>query len=64
MPEALQDDQLVAGNAYLEFGTFLAILLGTIMLGIVIKYPIGQGLAIFLIVFFAISWLGKQLIRA
>lgn len=37
LPNHLSDDELVAGNAMIEGGTFLAILLGTILGGILIK---------------------------
>lgn len=37
LPENLKDDELVSGNALVEGGTFLAILLGTILGGVVIR---------------------------
>ncbi|MEZ4820137.1 MAG: hypothetical protein R3A45_09685 [Bdellovibrionota bacterium] len=33
LPEHLHEDELIPGNAYVEGGTFLAILLGTIIGG-------------------------------
>jgi hypothetical protein len=42
LPELLPDHDLVAGNAYVEMGTFLAILLGTILGGLLISIP-GNG---------------------
>ena len=36
LPQLLTDDELVGGNALVETGTFLAILLGTIAGGVVI----------------------------
>ena len=38
LPQQLEEDELVAGNSLVEMGTFLAILTGTILAGIVIKY--------------------------
>ncbi|HEX4924100.1 MAG TPA: MFS transporter, partial [Bdellovibrionales bacterium] len=37
LPEVIENDELVAGNAYVELGTFLAILLGTILGGTLIS---------------------------
>ena len=39
LPEILKEDELVAGNAYIESGTFLAILLGTLIGGMTITIP-------------------------
>ncbi len=36
LPQHLHDDELLQGNAYIEAGTFLAILLGTILGGVLI----------------------------
>jgi len=44
LPQHLREGELIAGNAYIEAGTFLAILLGTILGGAGILHP--QGLAI------------------
>lgn len=41
LPQHLKDDELLLGNAYVESGTFLAILLGTILGGILILHPQG-----------------------
>ena len=41
LPQHLKDDELLLGNAYVEAGTFLAILLGTILGGILILHPQG-----------------------
>ena len=41
LPQHLRDDELVAGNALIEMGTYLAILLGTILGGVLIN--IDQG---------------------
>ena len=42
LPEIVSPKELVAANAYVEMGTFLAILLGTIGGGILISMPNGQ----------------------
>ncbi|MFZ4714660.1 MAG: MFS transporter [Bacteriovoracaceae bacterium] len=42
LPEILNEDELVAGNAYIESGTFLAILMGTLIGGMTITIP-GSG---------------------
>jgi acyl-[acyl-carrier-protein]-phospholipid O-acyltransferase/long-chain-fatty-acid--[acyl-carrier-protein] ligase len=42
LPDHLKNDELIAGNAFLESGTFLAILLGTILGGILASFQIGS----------------------
>lgn len=54
LPEHLKDDELVSGNAFIEAGTFLAILLGTIFGGIVIRLNYGIEMMSFFVIFFAI----------
>jgi acyl-[acyl-carrier-protein]-phospholipid O-acyltransferase / long-chain-fatty-acid--[acyl-carrier-protein] ligase len=44
LPQHLRDDELVAGNALIEGGTFLAILLGTILGGSVVMLANGAAL--------------------
>lgn len=46
LPQHLRDDELVAGNAYIEAGTFLAILLGTITGGVLIMRESGEVLVV------------------
>ena len=41
LPQHLKDDELLLGNAYIEAGTFLAILIGTIAGGVLILKPEG-----------------------
>jgi acyl-[acyl-carrier-protein]-phospholipid O-acyltransferase/long-chain-fatty-acid--[acyl-carrier-protein] ligase len=41
LPQHLRPDELLAGNAYIEAGTFLAILLGTMAGGVLILLPAG-----------------------
>jgi 1-acyl-sn-glycerol-3-phosphate acyltransferase len=38
LPQVLVEDELVGGNALLEMGTFLAILLGTLLAGVLASY--------------------------
>jgi acyl-[acyl-carrier-protein]-phospholipid O-acyltransferase/long-chain-fatty-acid--[acyl-carrier-protein] ligase len=42
LPQHLQDHELIAGNAYIEAGTYLAILGGTILGGILIMRQFGE----------------------
>lgn len=44
LPDLLKDKELIAGNALLESGTFLAILLGTILGGLLAGFKIGSTL--------------------
>lgn len=62
LPAHLHDDELVQGNAYVEGATFLAILLGTILGGLVIAAPGGTHDMAVLVVVVAVlgavvSWL-------
>lgn len=63
LPEHLKDEELIAGNAYIEGGTFLSILFGTIFGGVVIRSS--QGLVIFsgvVILFAVIGWVASRFI--
>lgn len=63
LPEALQQDELVAGNAMVEGGTFLAILLGTIGGGIAVTQAKSPELIVTLILALAVvCWLSATLI--
>lgn len=44
LPQHLREDELLAGNAWIEAGTFLAILIGTILGGVLVLQP--QGIAL------------------
>jgi acyl-[acyl-carrier-protein]-phospholipid O-acyltransferase / long-chain-fatty-acid--[acyl-carrier-protein] ligase len=55
LPQHLQEGELIAGNAYIESGTFLAILLGTIAGGLLILYPGGVYIISAAIVLFALA---------
>ncbi|MBL6664555.1 MAG: MFS transporter [Rickettsiales bacterium] len=54
LPEHLSDDELVSGNAFIEGGTFLAILAGTIFGGIIIQIAHGVSMMSFCVIFFAV----------
>ncbi len=54
LPETLKNDELVSGNALIEGGTFLAILLGTILGGVVIRSQNGIEIVCTAVVFFAV----------
>lgn len=53
LPQHLKTDELIAGNAYIEAGTFLAILLGTICGGLLILHQYGDYLVSIALVIFA-----------
>lgn len=60
LPQQLEDRELVAGNALIEGGCFLAILLGIISAGIVIMLPHGEFIGgALLLGFAAIGFLGS-----
>ena len=44
LPQHLRDDELVTGNAFIEAGTFLAILLGTIAGGVLVMREQGEAM--------------------
>lgn len=46
LPQHLADDELLAGNAMIEAGNFLAILLGTIAGGVLIMQPGGEAMIV------------------
>lgn len=54
LPEILKENELVSGNALIEGGTFLAILLGTILGGVVIRSQSGIEIICAAVVFFAV----------
>lgn len=60
LPEHLKDDELMPGNALIESGTFLAILLGTIFGGLMVALDHGIGFVSFALVSFAIIGLGSS----
>jgi predicted MFS family arabinose efflux permease len=61
LPEHLKNNELVSGNALIEGGTFLAILLGTILGGIVIRFTNGiELISISVISFALIGWIASR----
>ncbi len=61
LPEHLKNDELISGNALIEGGTFLAILLGTIIGGIVIRFANGVEIISFSVIAFAlIGWIASR----
>ena len=60
IPEHLEEGELIAGNALVSAGTYLAILIGTIVGGLLILQPGGVGIISALIVLFALlGWLAS-----
>src|SRR6185437_4202668 len=55
LPQHLHDDELLTGNSYIEAGTFLAILLGTIIGGLLVLAHGGSLLVSLLMVLVAAS---------
>lgn len=61
LPEHLHKDELLAGNGLIEIGTFLAILLGTLFGGLVVRTH--QGLvwiSMFVVLFAVLGWLASR----
>ncbi|MFO1131264.1 MAG: hypothetical protein U1E16_04525 [Hyphomicrobiales bacterium] len=59
LPQYLRRDQLIGGNALIELGTFVTILLGTLFGGfLVLDNAFGRGfLAITIVVLAVIAWI-------
>ncbi len=53
LPEHLKEDELIGGNALIEAGTFLSILTGTILGGVLILRPGGIGIVSMLVILFS-----------
>lgn len=62
LPQHLQEDELLAGNAYIEAGTFLAILLGTITGGILALRGEGHLLVGVILVVAVLGYLSSRFI--
>lgn len=63
LPEHLHSNELVAGNGWIEGGTFLAILTGTILGGILIRLDRGVEIISLAVIFFAVvGYLGSRAI--
>jgi 1-acyl-sn-glycerol-3-phosphate acyltransferase len=66
LPQHLRDDELVGGNALVEMGTFVAILVGTILGGVLVAIP-GSGplvVSVATIALAALGWLVSRRIPA
>ncbi len=60
LPEHLKKDELMAGNGFIEGGTFISILLGTIFGGLIIRADYGvEILSLCVILFAVVGWLGS-----
>ncbi len=55
LPEFLREDELIQGNAWIEAGTFLSILLGTIFGGIVVRINYGIEIINIFLIFCAVT---------
>ena len=56
LPQVLREDELVGGNGMVEMGTFVAILLGNMLGGLLMSLPgVGQGAAAFACVLIAVA---------
>ena len=65
MPDHLNAEEIVGGNALVEMGTFIAILLGTLGGGILIQLPEGQAVIGLVLVGIALlGWLASRMIPA
>ncbi len=55
LPQHLKEKELVAGNALVEMGTFIAILLGTLLAGVIASSDYSRQLAAGIVVIIAVS---------
>jgi acyl-[acyl-carrier-protein]-phospholipid O-acyltransferase/long-chain-fatty-acid--[acyl-carrier-protein] ligase len=63
LPYHLKNDELIGGNAFIEAGTFISILLGTILAGFVILLPYGTLLTAGIVLSVAITgWISSLFI--
>jgi acyl-[acyl-carrier-protein]-phospholipid O-acyltransferase/long-chain-fatty-acid--[acyl-carrier-protein] ligase len=63
LPYHLENDELIGGNAFIEAGTFISILLGTILAGLVILLSYGATLTAILVLSVAIiGWVASLFI--
>jgi hypothetical protein len=63
LPEHLQRDELIAGNGLIELGTFLSILIGTLVGGLLVRSTTGFGVLLSCLVLFSvIGYLGSRAI--
>ncbi|OLQ79538.1 acyltransferase [Photobacterium proteolyticum] len=54
LPQHLNDSELVPGNAFVEAGTFLAILLGTLLAGLIAEQPNANNIAAIAVIVFSL----------
>ncbi|MDX2453685.1 MFS transporter, partial [Desulfosarcina sp.] len=65
MPDHLKPDEIVGGNALVEMGTFVSILLGTLCGGVLIQMKNGPALTGLILVGIALAgWLASRMIPA
>lgn len=63
LPQHLRDDELLLGNAYIEAGTFLSILFGTIVGGVLILLPYGvEMVSVILFIFAVLGYISSRYI--
>ncbi|MFC4259987.1 MFS transporter [Marinobacter lacisalsi] len=62
LPQVLKDKELVGGNALVETGTFVAILLGTLVAGVMMKWPQAQQLVAVAVALLAVAGLISALL--
>lgn len=63
LPQHLKEEEMIGGNALIEAGTFLAILLGTILGGVLILLSGGNWIvSVGLLLLAVIGWAGSRLI--
>lgn len=63
LPDLLKENELIAGNGFIEAGTFLAILLGTALGGLAIALKLGEFyVAALMLIIAVIGWLSSRFI--
>ena len=63
LPEHLKDDELISGNGLIELGTFLSILMGTLVGGLLIRSATGFSILLSCLILFSIfGYLGSRAI--
>ncbi|GGY58873.1 MFS transporter [Marinobacter zhanjiangensis] len=62
LPQVVKDQELVGGNGLVETGTFIAILLGTLVAGVMMKWPQGQQLVAMAVALLALAGLVSALL--
>src|SRR5690606_10612970 len=63
LPDHLEEDELIGGNALIEAGTFLSILIGTIVGGLLVMAEGGVALVSAMVLVVAVAgWIGSRFI--